>query len=416
MILFYSIIGGTLADSRTLLLNLKNFLPPFPGMSSCILMGKLFIMIKTILNSDKMHLVNFVYSAGQALSQLSCPLLLNFVLNKICTHGALLIMGALILHIIPISMLIVRDKIKIELRVKVPNAMDENAVAITNESRYSDISQISFEFKEIKYPSDLFEMDANWKNPCDFNSDEDETSEGGGATVHDDFMQVFDSSRVMNAEGVEIMQIIVEENEEEFEYQSSSSSSNQINDIYDEINKIHDQKQQEQKTYKNLRRIIFLKNYGISKFQKFKTTLYKQIFNPMRRSIKLFKFFPSIILKSVDIFSYLLFITLILPNLALINFNDKSNVIVLISVMAAFWLLYAVLNLRFYKRLKEKQHYWHILGILGKFFGYLCKALSRNYVKLDDHFSILTLRYSLSNSFLFQLQIKDIPLMVSYLD
>lgn len=336
-------------------------------------MGKLFIMINTILNNEKMYLINFIYSAGQALSQLICPIFLTYALNKCCSHGSLLILGAIILHIIPISMMILPDKIKVELRVRTPTKLLEERNN-PNESRFSDISQISFEFNEIKYPSDLFEQ--NWKNPSDFGSQDDSKEETvieiGPPSVGDDFMQNLDNNRVMNEDGVEIMQIIVEEEEPPMEEPQHIKSAEEI---YEEINKIHEQKQQEIKDQQTANRFKFFKNSIVKKLQKLQTLFYKQFFNPLRRSFALFKFYPTVVLKSCDVFSYLLFITLILPNLYLINFSHKINVIFLIAFMASCWILYVIINLRFHKQLKEKQNYWHIVGILAKFFGYLCKFI-----------------------------------------
>ncbi len=331
-------------------------------------------MINTILNNDKMYLINFIYSAGQGFSQLIFPLFLTYALNKCCSHGVILILGALILHIIPISMMILPQTVKLELRAKSPARLLDDK---TNqpESRFSDISQISFEFNEIKYPSDLFEN--SWKSPSDFNSEgdsrEDTRIEIGPPTVGDDFMQNLDNARVMNEDGVEIMQIIIEEDEPVEELPKPIRTAEEI---FVEINKIHEEKQLEFRGQQSTNCLISTKKFFSKRSMKLQTIFYKQFFNPLRRSFTLFKFYPSVVLKSVDTFSYLLFITLILPNLYLTNFSNKINVIFLIAFMAVCWIFYAVINLMFHKHLKEKQNYWHIVGILGKFFGYLCKIFT----------------------------------------
>ena len=175
--------------------------------------------------------------------------------------------------------------------------------------------------------------------------------------------------------GVEIMQIIVEEEEEDQKDNKKIAENNDyIESIYEEINRKYEEQQQKRQNKPN-----HLKYFHRSiqvRYQSISTRIFREVLNPLKRSLKIFKFYPSIILKSCDIFSYLLFITLILPNLALIqyHFDNASQVIYFIGLMAICWMAYALFVLKFNKRLKQNCiHYLHIVGILGKFFGYLCE-------------------------------------------
>ncbi|CAO1417498.1 unnamed protein product [Diamesa hyperborea] len=374
------------------------FYSVFGGMSSCIIMGKLFVMINSILNNDRLHLINFIYSFGQALTQLLFPFLINYVFGAFCLNCSLLLTGALILHIIPITMLVMKNTIAIQLQ-RNKDRQRQKQLDELKESRYSDISTIAFDFYgdiNIKYPSDVFDMEnVKWKNP---NHCGDSDSENGSEKSNgDNFLQTLDESRIMNSEGVEIMQIILEE-EEEDQNKKIAENNDYIESIYEEINRKYEEQQQKRQNKPN--HLKFIHRSIQVRYQSISTRIFREILNPLNRSLKIFKFYPSIILKSCDIFSYLLFITLILPNLALIqyHFNDASQVIYFIGLMAICWMAYALFVLKFNKRLKQNCiHYLHIVGILGKFFGYL--FTNQRYSMPGFIFGLILISLGHANSF-----------------
>ena len=113
-------------------------------MSSCIIMGKLFLMLTTMLRKDQLHLTNFIYSFGQASTQFLVPFLVNYFFAEQCLNCSVLLVGALLLHIIPITLIIMDGRVP-KLKPKI--TLKHEAA---NESRYSDISAISFDFYDIK--------------------------------------------------------------------------------------------------------------------------------------------------------------------------------------------------------------------------------------------------------------------------
>lgn len=386
ILIFYSVFGGEQIHIQKFILNFKqrtyqlHLLFLSKGMSSCIIMGKLFVLINGILNNDRLHMINFIYSFGQALTQFLFPFLIQLSQRWVCHNCTLMLIGALMLHIIPITMLVVKNKISIKLR-------QQQLPATANpheESRYSDISAISFDFcVDIKYPSDVFDMDNKWKNPSSCKD------EGGKV---DNFLEDLDSNRVMNSDGVEILQTILETDEEaenkfpvKVTIDDNDLTDDAIESIYEEINRKHEHRQQEAQKPSQCG---FMRSFVWEKLRSVATLIYRQIVNPLRRSFRIFKFYPSVILKSCDIFSYLLFITLILPNLALkqYRFEDRGKVIYLITVMGFCWILYALLVLRFHNLLRQSCiHYFHMAGLLGKFFGYLCKKKKNS--KFENFFN-----------------------------
>lgn len=346
------------------------------GMSSCIIMGKLFVLINGILNNDRLHLINFIYSFGQALAQFLFPFLIQLQTRWVCYNCSLIWIGALMFNIIPITMLVIKDKISITLRQQ-KLCKSADAANVNDESRYSDISAVSFDFgMDIKYPSDLLDMEGKWKNPSSFEI----PGKARNETKGDNFLEELESHRIMNAEGVEILQTILESEEEieikfpdQITIDDNDLTDDAIESIYEEINRKYEE--QQQKTERK-QHCSFLRSAIAHKYRKLSTTAYRQVFNPLRRSMKIFKFYPSVILKSCDTFSYLLFVTVILPNLTLKQFQleDQDKVIYLIMLMGLCWIVYALLVLRHHNRLKQSFiHYFHIIGLLGKFFGYLCE-------------------------------------------
>jgi hypothetical protein len=327
-------------------------------------MGKIFVFMNGMLSSDKLFLINFIYSLGQALSQTIFPIVLQWLRRYLCFDCSLTIIGALMLHIVPITLMIFKTKISIRLKVSSRRNRDEiNENNISQIERCIESSESSYdEFcADIKYPSDAFDMESNWRNPKNH----------GDSYKIDNFLEELDNHRIINSDGVEILQTIIEDDEEVDskvpEYNvtifnnESTSSSNQYR-----IKK----SEKQSKSFRICCASIALRFNSIS------NKIHQQIYNPLQRSLKIFEFYPSVILKASDIFSYLLFITLILPNLAVkqFNFEDSGNVVYLIVLMGCSWACYAILVLKYHNLIKQNfMHYFHIIGLLGKFFGYLCK-------------------------------------------
>ena len=386
---FHSTLCGNSFKPRLIFI-VSSFSLSFVGMSSCIIMGKMFVLINGILNNDRLHMINFIYSCGQALTQFLFPFLIQLLTRWICYNCTLLVIGATMFNIIPITLIVVKNKISIKLRHKRSN-INATVAEANEESRYSDISALTFDFgADIKYPSDVFHMDNKWRNPGSF---DDEIVKNAKS---DNFLEELDSRRIMSTEGVEILQTILEDEEDveikfpdEIVIEDDDLNDDAIASIYQEINRKHEQ-QQNLKVKPNY--CSSAKGKFVRKFRSLWTVIFRQVLNPLWRSLKMCKFYPSIILKSCDIFSYLLFITLILPNLALkqFRFEDRGRVIYLITMMGFCWIAYALLVLRFHNRLKQNFiHYFHIIGLLGKFFGYLCKFFFNQRLSFSNwcHFS-----------------------------
>lgn len=368
-------------------------------------MGKLFVFMNGMLNSDKLFLINFIYSLGQALAQTTFPLLLQWLRKYICHNCALMIIGALMFNTVPITMMIFETKISIRLKTKneTPRVVVKDEVDKEEESRIGEPFEAVYEDDydesefclDIKYPSDVFYMESNWKNPnC---SDDDDNCK------IDNFLEDLESHRIINAEGVEILQTILEGDEDDVDITSSNSHRNRIGvdvNTGDEVIETHYEQIQHdnasQKNRGNHFRIVY--SALTSKFKNVSNKCRQQVYRPLKRSMKICKFYPSVMLKACDIFSYLLFITLILPNLALkqFNFEDEGNVVYLIILMGFSWASYAFLVLVYHNLLKQSfMHYFHIIGLLGKFFGYLCKYNLKVFNVVSDA------------SFVFQLPTRD---------
>lgn len=330
------------------------------------------MFMNATLNSHKLYLINFIYSLGQALAQTTCPLLLQLIRRYICHNCALVIIGALMFHMIPIAMMIFETKISIRLKRTKREASPRTIVTEVNakhdESRLSiplDDEEPTYDESEfcldIKYPSDAFDMESNWKNPNSFNDNNYKI---------DNFLEDFESHRIINADGVEILQTILED-DEDVENRFSRTSTRRTKKLDGEQIELDEFTQKCQKNqFQIVCTTITEKLRGVS------NKCRQDVYCPLKRSMRTCKFYPSVMLKACDIFSYLLFITLILPNLAMkqFNFEDEGNIVYLICVMGFAWAAYAIFVLVYHSLLKQSfMHYFHIIGLLGKFFGYLCE-------------------------------------------
>lgn len=350
-------------------------------MSSCVILGKIFVIINDILRNERLYLINFIYSFGAGITQLMYPFMTYLIMECVCYNCSILIIGSLIFHIIPITILISSQKGSSEAATNSKPIV--NTLRKIEESRYGDISSASYDFypEMIKYPSDVLDMDGlQWKNPSNFMKN---GSNKEGCSNDDHFLEILDSQRIINSEGVEILETITEEEETKFpeeqevrkvtdEAEHFNTTDKEIDLIYEEVNKKFKDNPRRKRNgvYGMFTRFI------IQKYENGFTVVYRQIINPLNRSLKNFQFYPAVILKSIDIFSYLLFVTFILPNQAMNQylFVERENCIYLITLMGLCWIIYSIIVLRFHRVLKQNCiHYFHFFGLLAKFFGYLCK-------------------------------------------
>lgn len=394
-------------------INKKNlFLSLFHvGACACVIMGKIFVIINGILNNERLYLINFIYSFAQGVTQFLLPFLIHINIRWFYFDcSSMLLISALTLHICILTLLVVKKSDGVELlkfnieKLKtipfdLPKAENDdddevgrrgNGRSRKKESRYRSDTSVSIIKDEVDskskknssfdfYPSDvLLSMDTvDWKNPSAYNNhnnidDEDEVIKSFNNDDH--FLEILDSHRVLNSDGVEILETIAEIDEEEIKLGRGSVAEEiaipralNTENIKSAINKRGNLRDEvDDSIFKEFLQ-PFTSAYAIVR---------RQIVDPLRRSLRIFKFYPSVILKSVDVFSYLLFITYILPNQAIkqLRFKEQENVIYLITLMGLCWILYSVIVLRFHKALKQNFiHYFHLIGLLAKIFGYLCR-------------------------------------------
>jgi competence protein ComGC len=404
---------------------------------ACVIIGRVFVIINEILNNERLYLINFIYSFAQGVTQFSLPFIIHtIVIQSMCfDHSILLFIGAITLHIIVVTILVTSPTISkgrrmiktrgekgaiellkkngeenlpidlLEVKEEDESRRDTSAAAsVVGEKSSKKISSYDF------YPSDvLLSMDnMKWKNPCRFNNNEEDDEENK-AENDDHFLEILDSNRVLNSDGVEILETIAEEADEEeikLGIEDVTEAAAIKNGAIDA--KVH-------------RKGNSISNYVIYPFKSISSAMQRQIINPLRRALKIFKFYPSVILKSVDVFSYLLFITFILPNQVIKQqhrFKQHENVVflVLITLMGVCWILYSIVVLKFHKALKQNFiHYFHLIGLVAKIFGYLCRYFPLFFFS-HAHFlqKLLLLSLFYPSSRLFRIHNKKLKLMFSH--
>jgi hypothetical protein len=296
-----------------------------------------------------------------------------------------MIIGALILHIIPVTMLVLGKPIakneSISMRLnKNRHKWKANAKNLTMKNEESqfrnvDITSASYDFyPDIKYPSDVL-VETEWKNPSNY-------YENSNYTNDDHFLENLDANRVMNSDGVEILTTIHEIDEEEIKApEDVNNERDQMNlNLFaksgmDDIHMMEEIRRKEIVIHR-CAFVYAIRRFMVHNLRAFSSTFNHQIAKPLRRSLMIFRFYPSVLLKSIDIFSYLLFVMFIMPNQAMRMYrvDERENIVYLITFMGFIWIIYSLLVLKFHKSLKHSCiHYFHFLGILAKFFGYLRK-------------------------------------------
>lgn len=95
---------------------------------------------------------------------------------------------------------------------------------------------------------------------------------------------------------------------------------------------------------------------------------------PLHRAILIPQLYSTTFVLSVDIFSYVMCLT-VLPGLAVSHHAIKNAEIpFLFSLLAFPWMCFALMTPRFGQSLYKQKYQWHSLGCACKGFALICKV------------------------------------------
>lgn len=188
--------------------------------------------------------------------------------------------------------------------------------------------------------------------------------------------------KMINSFGVEIMDIIEEESEEDIDNHSINSVLVQQCEII---------------TIPKNGRIEKIKRWLLFQYHRLTDIFYQRVIHHVNRAFRTNNFLPLVLLKSADIYTYVLCVT-VLPHIAISQYSLDSNEIpFLISSLAFPWLVVAVSTPFQGKSFNENQKQVFVLSGLLKIVGLFCKCFIFYLIVIQINLFLL-LFYKLSSS------------------
>ncbi len=309
---------------------------------------------------ENLYWINAVYSTGQSLCQFIFPYTFNTFINAYGCQSAVILMGSVMLNALPLCLIIT------QVNYDSPRERNRKTEAVAD--RYSDMPGYFANF-------DLeIDVQGNDEVVHDKTSDETLTKQfwqNPGKQL--DFID----GKMINSFGVEIMDIIEEESEEEMDDHSISSILVQRCELI---------------TIPQTGRFEILKHWILFRFRHLTDIFYQHVIHHVQRAFSANNFLPLVLLKSSDIYSYVLCVT-VLPHIAATQYGlDSNETSFLISSLAFPWVIVAVSTPFQGKSFKENQKQIFVLSGLLKIVGLFCEY-SFNYPLILFFCMILFLIY-----------------------
>lgn len=325
-----------------------------------LVFSKMWKVLAKIFNARKeMFVIKFLHSFGQSMS----PLFLLVIFHcpwRDYIYGALLVLlGGFLLNLVPITILIENEKNFLKLD-------QDSFIKITekgNESFYNDVAK-NYTGMEAVYPvqtsPEVEQMPMmSWKNPANYCRQE-EYEIPAIVDCEDDLLNR--EGRCYNHDGVEILEIIVEEDE----YNAS--------EIVEVVVNVQPVKEADKTKWLTLSQILVSMArlyHSIQVRQNFNTRIGKSI----RFSIRELRFYSCLLLKSTDVCIFVLFLT-VLPRFMSHHYyyRGKPRQMLLLSlvIISSSWATFSILLLWCEIKLRKQQDKLLIFSILFKAFGYFC--------------------------------------------
>lgn len=263
---------------------------------------------------------------------------LNCFVNAYGSSSATVMMGSIILNALPLCLIISQSSD----RLSEENSLKRNSDSASD--RYNDMPGYFANF-EIEIENDVKEKRSDehltkqfWQNP--------------GKQL--DFID----GKMMNSFGVEIMDIIEEESEEDLDNRSITSVLVQRCEII---------------TIPTNSRFEKFRRWLLFQYRHLTDVFYQYVIHHVHRALRTNNFLPLVLLKASDIFTYVLCVT-VLPHIAITQYGlDSNEVPFLISSLAFPWLVVAVSTPFQGKTFNEKQKQIFVLSGLLKIVGLFCE-------------------------------------------
>ncbi|XP_065364075.1 uncharacterized protein LOC135957281 [Calliphora vicina] len=358
----------------------------FAGIGASLFVWKTHVILEAVRPREDKFVRKTIFLCGEAF----CQLFLSFAFTNLRTlYGtaqSIVLMSALLVNLIPISLIITRHREgAITQRVSVIKAETGFTPLHHQLGRYSNVFNDQMDGIELR----------TWKNPI-----MEHHPSVAALALADSGHYMLPTDQVdvtfINPNGVEIMEIIPEEDENVSVMRSSSAT------IENYGRNSVSASQTMQKSISNglqmSREGVVDSGYSnLDKFQKFSrnvTTnlwdnLLDKIAHPLQAALVVPQLYSTTFFLSADIFSYVMCLT-VLPGLAVSHHAIKNAEIpFLFSLLAFPWMCFSLMTPRFGNSLYKHKFKWHTLGCISKGFALIFISFSTSKLLLSVSAALL---------------------------
>ncbi|XP_019552196.2 uncharacterized protein LOC109422007 isoform X1 [Aedes albopictus] len=328
-----------------------------------LVFSKMWKVLAKIFNAKtEMFVIKFLHSFGQSMTLMFLLVIFHCPWKDYIFGALLALLGGVLLNLVPITILIENEKNFLKLD-------QDSFIKITekgNESFYNDVAK-NFTGVEAVFPTqsnpEAEQMSMmSWKNPANYSRQEEpEIPTVLDADCDDDLLSR--EGKCYNHDGVEILEIIIEEEED-----TVSENGAEV------IVNVQPVKAADKTKWLTLSQILIsiAELYrGIHVRQNFNTRIMKSL----RYSVRELKFYSCLLLKSSDVCIFVLFLT-VLPRFMSHHYNHRTKprqmLLLSLVIISASWATFSLLLLWCDIKLRKQQDKLLIFSILFKAFGYFC--------------------------------------------
>ncbi|XP_005183061.1 uncharacterized protein LOC101896524 isoform X1 [Musca domestica] len=340
----------------------------FGGIGASLFIWKTHVILEAVRPREDKFVCKTIHLCGEAF----CQLFLSFAFTNLRTlYGtaqSIVLMSALLVNLIPISLIITRHR---------EGAITQRISVIKTEATFTPLHhQLGRYANTFADQLDGIEL-RTWKNPLmEHHNSVAAMTLAAAAVDNHHYMLPTDQVDVtfINPNGVEIMEIIPEEDETVSVMRSSSATI----ENYGRSNSMSASQQMRKSNSNGLqmsREGVVDSGYSnLDKLQQFSRdvtshlwlNLLDKIAVPLKRALLVPQLYPTTFLLSADIFSYVMCLT-VLPGLAVSHHAIKNAEIpFLFSLLAFPWMCFSLMTPRFGNSLYKQKFQWHTLGCISK--------------------------------------------------
>lgn len=361
-------VVSMLTNDRGTLLTVALLYSLVGGYGYHLVFSKMWKVLAKIFSAKKeMFVIKFLHSFGQSIT----PLFLLALFHCPWTdyiYGALLILfGGLLLNLIPVTILIENEKNFLKLD-------QDSCIKHTTKGKESFYADVAKTYNSVAPAEPLPEPTPDqpmmsWKNPANCNREDYVPVTLGEDEFDEDVVDR--DGKYFNADGVEILEMIVEEDEENIAaYEAAEAIGEQP------PGKVSGQKDH----WFILNRICT----ALTKYYhsiRMRQNINSRLFKSLRFALRDLKFYSCLLLKSTDLCVFLLFLTL-LPRFMHFHYQFRGNprrmMLLALVIISASWAICAMLLLWCDLKFRKQQDKLLIFSILFKVFGYFCVYSTRS--------------------------------------